>query len=136
MGAILDGIGNIFLGLGEIAWGIIKAAVVAVAFVVYGVYSIVRDVTRYVKGIYHKFKGRGGTVTTLGPKQTQQLKNFLDGLDTEDGGTIDLSSEVRNDANITHIAQDSDGNVVDLAFVEAQEVEGNLNEKAIKQKIK
>lgn len=115
-----NGLGQVITGIGQIAWSILEAACFAVAFVVYGLFKLAEHGLNWAKKQYQKFGSRFKKQTTIDENISQRLKEFLDGQPKTNGGTLHLSSSVKNADTITGIAQDGNGNVLAFEFVETK----------------
>lgn len=115
-----NGLGQVISGIGQIAWSILEAACFAVALVVYGLFKLAEHGLNWAKKQYKKFGSRFKKQTTIDENISQRLKEFLDGQPKTNGGTLHLSSSVKNADTITEIAQDGNGNVLAFEFVETK----------------
>lgn len=115
-----SGLGRVITGIGQISWAILEAACYAVALVVYGLFTLAEHGLNWAKKQYQKFGSRFKKQITIDPPISEKLKAFLEGQPTQNGGTLHLSSSVKNADTVTAIAQDENNNVLAFEFVETK----------------
>lgn len=115
-----SGLGQVISGIGQISWSILEAACYAVAFVVYGLFTLAEHGLNWAKKQYQKFGSRFKKQKTIDPKISAKLKDFLDGQPTEKGEALHLSGSVKYVDTVTEIAQDENNNVLAFEFVETK----------------
>lgn len=117
MGDFFQGLGQVITGLGQIAWSILKTACLAVALVVYGIYSLAKEGYNWAAQQFKKFGSRFKKQTTIDPEISKRLKEFLDNQTITKGEKLKFSSDVKNSDTITRIAQDEKGDALAFEFV-------------------
>ncbi|WP_075318638.1 hypothetical protein [Bacteroides togonis] len=117
MAGFFQGLGQVITGLGQIAWSILKTACLAVALIVYGVYSLAKEGLSWASKQYQKFGSKFKKQKTIDPTISRKLKEFLDGQPITVGEKLKLSSDVKNSNTITRIAQDENGDALAFEFV-------------------
>lgn len=120
MASFFSGLGQVILGLGQIAWSILETACAAVAFVVWGVFTLAENGLNWAKKKFQQLGSKFKKQKTIDENISQKLKEFLDGQPKTNGGKLHLSSSVKNANTITLVAQDEKDNVHAFEFVETK----------------
>lgn len=118
MASFFSGLGQVVVGLGQIAWSILEAACAAVAFVVWGFFTLAEDGLNWAKKKYRQLGSKFKKQKTIDPEISKKLKEFLDGQPMTNGAKLHLSSSVKNANTLTMVAQDEKNNVQAFEFVE------------------
>lgn len=120
MASFFNGLGQVICGLGQIAWSILETACAAVAFVVWGIFTLAEEGLNWAKKKYQQLGSKFKKQKTIDEKISQKLKEFLDGQPTTNGGKLHLSPSVKNANTVTLIAQDANDTVHAFEFVETK----------------
>lgn len=121
MASFFQGLGQVIKGLGQIAWSLLETACAAVAFVVWGLFTLAKDGLNWAKKKFQQLGSKFKKQTTIDESISQKLKEFLDGQPINKiEEKLHLSSSVKDANTITLIAQDEKDTVHAFEFVETK----------------